>query len=354
MGKLTGTGVQVKNLSQALQVSGHEVRVVTMLTPHPDLELSAAILNQPLERDLPTPATRFAHLLREAVDGCSKFPPDIVHAHYPHGMLVANTLRAFTGIPYVITVHGYELYAPRSSWKFRVMKKALSEANAVISVSARVMADARAYFGIENGDWAMVPDSFDESRFRPAPRESHSGLNIVSVSRMVPEKGLPTLIRAFAKVRHPGARLILVGDGSQEPELRSEVARLGVSDAVTFTGYRKPSEVAGILASADIFVIPSLEEGLGTRMLEAMGTGLPIIGTDVGGIPEALEHGDAGIVVEPGSEVALAQAMETLIQNARLRAHLGAASLRVSQRYSRRAVGERAAGLYEGVRHGWL
>ncbi|MEO6666924.1 MAG: glycosyltransferase, partial [Nitrospiria bacterium] len=146
-----------------------------------------------------------------------------------------------------------------------------------------------------------------------------------SVGRLEPPKGHVYLIRAFARVikMNARARLVLVGDGSLAKPLQEEAAHLGLVERVVFTGSRR--DVPYLLRAMDLFVFPSLWEGQGLALVEAMASGLPVVASRVGGVSEVVSDGCTGQLVPPGSPEALAEAMLAVMASpARARA-MGAA-----------------------------
>ena len=144
-------------------------------------------------------------------------------------------------------------------------------------------------------------------------------------SRLVPVKGIVYLIRAVALLRRdcPGVHLEIVGAGSEQAALQSEVHALGLGDAVTFAGWQP--DVWPWLARWDIFVQPSLAEGFGMATLEAMEAGLPVVGSAVGGLSELIDDGVTGYIVPAGHEVALAERLRDLVLHVDRRRAMGAA-----------------------------
>jgi glycosyltransferase involved in cell wall biosynthesis len=124
-----------------------------------------------------------------------------------------------------------------------------------------------------------------------------------------------------------------VGDGPSRADLEAHAARVGIADRVTFAGFRL--DIPDILATSTIAVLPSLSEGLSNSLLEAMAAGLPVVATRVGGNPEAVGEGEGGLLVPPGDDRALAEAIATLLVNVTLRERLGhAARRRVDRLFS--------------------
>jgi glycosyltransferase involved in cell wall biosynthesis len=129
---------------------------------------------------------------------------------------------------------------------------------------------------------------------------------------MDPIKGHTVLIDAFRLVvaRHPNARLVLVGDGTQQTAIRQQISDYGIHEHVVIMGHR--TDVHRIMHAMDVFVLASLNEGMGRVLLEAMACGQPVIATAVGGVPEIVDHGTTGWLVEPRNPRALAEAMMAL------------------------------------------
>ena len=143
------------------------------------------------------------------------------------------------------------------------------------------------------------------------------------VGRLSREKGHTYLIAAMPEILTiaPGARLVIVGSGPDEKKLKEQVTLLHVAKNVEFVGYTR--QVAAELARMDVLFVPSLTEGLPIVILEAMLVGLPVIGSWVGGIPEAISHGETGILVPPRDTAALVQALRYLIMHPQQAAEMG-------------------------------
>jgi len=170
----------------------------------------------------------------------------------------------------------------------------------------------------------VVPNGIDLARFAPrAPSATlRAALQLppsapiaVSVGRHVPEKGYRHLIDAAALLEQtkPGVHWVLVGDGELRSELEAQARRLDLASRVHFTGSR--SDVADLLALADVFALPSESEGFGRVLVEAMAMGRAIVATNVGGIPDIVLDGETGVLVEPADPVALAQAVRGLLDD---------------------------------------
>jgi len=146
---------------------------------------------------------------------------------------------------------------------------------------------------------------------------------LVFVGRLESDKGLDVLFEALCRLRQaaPPCRCVVVGDGPMRAELSASVAETGLSSRVMFMGFQE--DVRPYLAAADIFVLPSPNEALPFALLEAMSSGLACIATDVGGVREVVSDGEDGLIVPPGSPMALGEAIRRLLSDANLRSRIG-------------------------------
>ena len=167
-----------------------------------------------------------------------------------------------------------------------------------------------------------------------------------TVSRLVPVKGLIHLVAAIPEIlrRCPRAHLALAGDGEERELLAAQAAALSVADRVHFLGFR--DDVPAVIGALDLFVLPSLNEGLGKVLVAAMALGVPIVATKVGGVPEVVEDGRQGLLVPPADPAALAKAAITLLEDRAAAAAMGAAGRARAERFSADVMLARLAALY--------
>jgi glycosyltransferase involved in cell wall biosynthesis len=204
--------------------------------------------------------------------------------------------------------------------------------------SSFVMRSAARHLGIPAGRIRVIYNSVAPDTLRCEPGEaqrlrrdlglSEDAVVFLNVGRLDPQKGQAVLLRAFRRLMPdaPGARLVLVGDGPLAAELRSLASQLGLGDRVLFLGKR--SDVGACLAMADVFVFPSLFEGLPLAPVEGMFAGLPCIGSRIGPLEEVIRDPSEGVLVAPGSDEDLAAAMLALWRDPARRAVLGACGQR--------------------------
>jgi glycosyltransferase involved in cell wall biosynthesis len=172
---------------------------------------------------------------------------------------------------------------------------------------------------------------------------------IGSIGRLNEQKGHRYLLDAAARVfaTMPDARLVLVGDGDQEPALRAQAQALGIAPRVVFAGHR--TDVPALLESFDVFCISSTYEGTPLTLFEAMAAGKAIVSTAVDGCREVLEHERTGLLVPPRDAEALGQALARALSDPDLRRSLAEAARRESVRYDVRECVERMQALYDEV-----
>ena len=271
--------------------------------------------------------------------------PNILHANLRHpwaaqyGILAA----ALTPGAHVVAVENSPILP--SNARQRWMRKALTRKYAVyVGVGEQVARRTEKMLSlpdhsvrtIHNGVPLIAPS-------RPKPRVS-DGPVVGTIARLASEKGLDVLLRALSEL--PGVSCVLVGDGPERGRLEAEATQLGVADRVTFAGWS--AEPGAYLPSFDVFVLSSTHEGFPLSVLEAMGSGLPVVATDVGSVREAVMDGETGLVVPPGDAEALAGALRRLILDAELRDRMGRAGrARVLESFTPDVMARQFEALYD-------
>jgi glycosyltransferase involved in cell wall biosynthesis len=213
---------------------------------------------------------------------------------------------------------------------------------------------AVAAYGLDPARVAVVPEGIDLGSWQRTGERAGDGERppvVLSVARQYRRKDTRSLLEAFARLResHPEARLRIVGGGPELPRLRARARELGLGERVTFLG-ELPDDgaVRREYLAADVFCLPSLQEGFGIAYLEAMAAGLPVVATRTTAVPEVVPDGEVGLLVPPRDPDALAAALARLLDDEPLRRRLGEAGRRRVGRYDWKTVaGEflRALGL---------
>jgi glycosyltransferase involved in cell wall biosynthesis len=234
---------------------------------------------------------------------------DVVHAHIYASAAAAAVAVQATGTPLVVTEH---TEAPWRGPRARVVsRRTYAQASAIIAVSTAIRDLLTSHYGVEPAKARIVLPVGDLAlpHTRSSPADGVGPPVIGFIGRLCPEKGVDVLLHAFAPVlrRFPAARALIVGDGPQHDDLRSLAASLGIAGPVTFAGHRE--DIADLLPSFRVLVVPSRSDGTPLVIHEAMLAGVPVIGSNVGGIPDRLRGGDLGTLVPPGDADALAGAL---------------------------------------------
>ncbi|MGE5593414.1 MAG: glycosyltransferase family 4 protein [Betaproteobacteria bacterium] len=257
----------------------------------------------------------------------SKFRPRLVHVHCGIECAIAARLAA-PDIPIVFTIHGYPdaaSYVISGFLANRIVDEVICVSEAERRVAQRYGFRKDRLTVIRNGvapPAPSVPSLRRELRERLGFRED--AVVIGTVSRLERRKGTAHLISSLARIRRecPGAVLLVVGDGRMRRDLERLAIGLGVRDKVVFTGAL--ADPGDALESMDIFALPSFQEALGMAILEAMARAKPVVATAVGGIPEAVVHGETGLLVPPRDDYALASAILALARDPEKRQEMGA------------------------------
>jgi glycosyltransferase involved in cell wall biosynthesis len=198
----------------------------------------------------------------------------------------------------------------------RVLGKAV-----LVIVPSHYLGEAVQRWGVEPARMVCVYNASDGPGARGAcSLPEFQGATLCTVARLVPWKGLGLLIRLIGDLPH--TRLVIIGEGPLRSSLERQAREMGVASRVFFMGRLAPSEVAGCLAAADLFVLNSTYEGLPHVVLEAFAAGVPVVATAVGGVPEVVQHGQNGWLVTPGQDTALREAVQRLISDIPLRRKL--------------------------------
>lgn len=283
-----------------------------------------------------------------------EFQPDIIHSH-SGTILPSSVSRLLLRSPRLIfTDHGRY---PEPRWVSYVERACLTQVDRYVAVAEELARYVQGYLAMAEPP-LVIPNGIDQRPYSGPAATSREALRaeweiapeevlLMSVGRLAPVKNHSFLLRGLAEAARtrPEIRLALVGDGSLEPELRAECRQLGLDPRVRWLGFRK--DIADCLRAADLFVMSSDSEGLPLVLLEAMAAGLPIVSTEVGGIPTALEG--SGLLVPPRDVPRLAAAITALAGDPARRRALGQAAQQRSALYSIEAVGERYITLYREV-----
>ncbi|MFL5517565.1 MAG: glycosyltransferase family 4 protein [Gemmatimonadales bacterium] len=286
---------------------------------------------------------------------------DVVHFIFSLPTAAMLPLLDLHGAPVVVSLHGsdvpgydaarrdvrhaHRVLHPLTRWIWHRADRVIVPSESLGRLARRTHADLR---------YSVVHGGVDLARFRPrmALRRIPDGVvRCLAVARLVERNGLDELLDALALLERGRYQLEIVGSGPYEPALRERVRRLALESHVRFTGWLDHAEVARRHRAADLFTLTPRVESFGNAFLEALASGLPIVGSTAGGIPELVEHTRHGLLVPTGKPGELAHAISYLAADQRLRLEMGRrARADAERRHSWDRMTTRHLALYNGVK----
>jgi glycosyltransferase involved in cell wall biosynthesis len=284
---------------------------------------------------------------------CRAAPVDLVHAHWwvPAGL--ATRLANTGGRPFLVTLHGTDVALARAVPGGRpLMRWVLRRAAVLTAVSTRLAAAAAEITGRAAGDIAVEPMPLAPSAPAPPPAPGRRE-GAVFVGRLTAQKHVADLLEALALLARRGGaaapHLTVVGDGPERSALERRAGAADLAGKVTFTGAVPPDAVPGHLAPKRVCILPSVDEGLGLVVAEALAAGVPVVAARSGGIPDLLADPDAGVLVPPADPAALADAIQRVAGDDRYLAGAARAGRALRERLAPDAVAQRFERIYQGV-----
>ena len=254
-----------------------------------------------------------------------------VHAHFA-GMAARTALwiHRFFPMTFSFTAHANDIFVPRH---FEIgLDKLVDAARLIVTETDYAAQFLRERFPQRADSVHRIYNGLDLAEFERADFSSTPPL-IIAVGRLIVKKGFAELIRACALLAERGKlfRCEIIGEGPLENELRAQIAQLNLQNRFVLLGAKPQREVRQHLAAASVFVLPSIADpeggmdNLPTVIMEAMATGLPVVSTNIGGIPEMVVQNETGFLVQPADPIALAKAIEDVIDDRLLAQRLGEA-----------------------------
>jgi glycosyltransferase involved in cell wall biosynthesis len=296
----------------------------------------------------------------------AKARPVLIHAHFGVEAVYGMELAQRLGVPLVTTFHGFdatmkrtELLASRKpSWIHYLLKRGelKRRGDLFICVSQSIRAKLLE-LGFPAERTRLHHIGVDTAAFESSAAERKEPI-VLHVARLVEKKGTAYLLEAFARIAgaHAGARLVVIGAGPLRERLEQRAAELGIGARVVWLGALPHAQVRQWLRRAAVFCLPSCTaasgdaEGLPISVLEAAASGTPVIATQHGGIPEAVEHGTSGLLVPERDACALADALDALLSSESLQRGMGTAARRVAEsRFDLQRQTHALERLYEAV-----
>jgi len=265
---------------------------------------------------------------------------DLMHCHTPHAHAIALLARWFTSanrVPKLVVARRVDFAIRRRNDFLGLGPRKYNRADRIIAVSKAVR-DILVRDGVTPDRIAVVYEGIDVARIERAADRTQEicaslgireGERIVAnVAALTAHKGQRYLVAAVPAIRAacPSARVVIFGEGELREELQTQARELHLGDGLIFAGFRPPEEIPSILKAADVFVMSSVEEGLGTSLFDAMAAGAPIVATRAGGIPEIVRDGETGLLVPTRDSAALAEAIVRVLNDAALARRLANAA----------------------------
>jgi N-acetyl-alpha-D-glucosaminyl L-malate synthase BshA len=358
-----GSGVVATELGKALALQGHDIHFISYALPFRLKQFHERIFFHEVEMvdypllEHPPYAIALAAKMSEVA---AQVGLDIFHVHYamPHAVsaFLAKAILGKAQPKIITTLHGTDItLVGNDRTLFPMTRFALEQSDGVTCVSRYLSARTREVFRTDRA-LAVIPNFVDTQRFAPLVEPqlrqhlAPAGERILAhLSNFRVVKRAPYAVRVFAQVREVmPAKLLLIGDGPDRPAALDLARSLGVEKDVVFLG--KQDDVAGLLASADLFLLPSEEEAFGLAALEAMSCAVPVIATTTGGIPELVEDGTTGFLLPPGDVDGMARAaLAVLTSPERHTAFRAAARQHAVTRYETRLILPRYEAFYREV-----
>lgn len=256
---------------------------------------------------------RYFQALKDA-EWCLARSISFLHAHFADTNFIYTRILSFwTGIPYGVTTHRYDLLEDPIPYKEAI--RCYTQAHLIVTISEFNRNLMVHKYELPYDRINIIHCGIDIERFSfkssNNQKSTQSPLRIVNVGRLVPVKGQGLLLNALALAKKRGInfQLNIIGAGAMYDELLELARHLQIEDSVLFSGAQSQPDVVKALQVADLFVLPSLSEGLPVACMETMAIGTPIIATRISGIPELIENNVTGLLVEPGSAQQLADAI---------------------------------------------
>ncbi|UCF09781.1 MAG: N-acetyl-alpha-D-glucosaminyl L-malate synthase BshA, partial [Candidatus Bipolaricaulota bacterium] len=284
---------------------------------------------------------------------------DVLHAHYaiPFGAaaLIARQIVSERALKVITTLHGTDITLVGNNASFRpVTEMTIEQSDAVTAVSQFLVEETARQFEITRPIDSIYnfidPDRHGIASCCCLPEKGSSGQRtLMHVSNFRPVKRVQDVVSVFAKVREQiDARLVLVGDGPDATAARCAAERLGVLEHVAFVGV--VDHIAPLLAAADLFLLPSSTESFGLAALEAMASGVPVIASEIGGLPEVIDHGKTGFLAPVGSTDRMAELAISVLRDPEAHQRMSdAARHTAAERFDYRLIVPQYEALYQRV-----
>lgn len=275
---------------------------------------------------------------------------DILHVHFASNLPPILGVKDVVGVPVVVSLLGSDVTSSEEYGFPEFLRLVPQESDALIAACAFLAHEFRRRASSRAAIHVLAPEVPAEF-FHVERRYEGTHCRLLTVARLHWKKGLTYAVDAARELKRRGLSFSyeIIGDGEDVERLRNAIHDGGLEGTVALQGPRDPREIPDALARADIFLLPSVNEGAAGALLEAQAAGLPVVSTRVGGIPESVRDLQTGFLVPPRDSKALADAIERLIRNPALRQQLGLAGQRRAREFDTERVGSRLVDIYYEV-----
>jgi len=326
---LSGYGGTPRKLLYLAKYTNHE------LCRHIFLCYMASPLKEEFERNgaivecLDSPS--LLSIVRETVRLTRKHEVDSICTHFTRPLLAGFAAARYRNLPVIHNEHSSASY--RKGIGRQICRLILPRTQMVTCNSFYTKESVQRAFSVSGNHLAVLHNpverrtcATERSEFRGRLGIGKDDLVIGHVGGMIPQRDQKTLVHAFSELKKcfPGARLIMIGDGSLRPQLEALSSQLGIHESVRFIGYT--DKVGEYLGAMDVYVNPTLDEGFGIAVVEAMLESLPVVLADKGAHPELVENGVSGVLYHGGDSNALLQSLQLLADSPDIRARMGASA----------------------------
>jgi N-acetyl-alpha-D-glucosaminyl L-malate synthase BshA len=364
-----GSGVVAAELAQCLADRGHRTHVISSDTPFRLRESTADVRFHRVETPGYPVFREPQYLLALAnrlVQVARAHRLDIIHAHYaiPHAaaaylarQILTSGPEGATTVPRTITtLHGTDVTILGSDPSYReTVAFCIDQSDAVTAVSASLRADTKRAMPVKR-DITVIPNFVDVDVYRrrpdPALRARFCPSDerlVIHISNLRRVKQVDAVVRVFAQIRTSvPARLLIVGEGPELGRAEELMNELGVTAQVELIG--EAQDVVGLLSVSDLFLLPSLQESFGLSALEAMACGVPVVASNVGGLPEVVTDGVTGFLHPPDQVARMAESAIRILSDPALHAHMAAEGVRLAkERFGAERIVPQYEALYENA-----
>jgi len=343
-----GTEIATYDLAEHLARRGHEIHIIT--------SLDKGQLKESYERGFYIhrvfkPKIKNIGILIfwiNALKILQEIDADIVHAQSLGNAIPAVIYKKIKKIPYTVWGQGLDVNMP--GWFIKkTAKTCLANADAIIALSDNMKNTMQL---MSDREVVVIPNGIDLTKYDEGQRKQRTHRKtIIYVGRLHAVKGVQYLLEAMSAVHRkvPQAELVIVGDGNERAALETLTDQLGIRECVKFVGMVPHEQVTDWMYNADIFVLPSISEGFPLVVLEAMACGLPVVATRVGVLPEIIEDGTNGFVVDAKSPYEIADKLLTIMQSDELYEKMSVNGKKIVEKFSWNNITEIIEGVYREI-----